>query len=125
MDDTILYVLIFAAGAFCGYKLNEMLMVHIFAKMMEDAGITDSQLNKFTDHWKTKLGTDAEDESVTLEDVEVKIEQHNDQLYAFRVENDEFIAQGKNKEELLTAIEKRMTNVKLIISPEHGAELVK
>ena len=123
MEDTLSFIIVFACGAYIGYKLNEMLMVHIFRKMLEDAGITDAQLNQFANHWRAKLGT--EDESVTLEDVEVKIEKHNDQLYAFKLENNEFIAQGKTKEDLLKAIEQRMTNVKLIISPEHGAEFVK
>ena len=123
MDDTLLALLIFAAGMYVGYKLNELLMAHIFRRMLDDAGITDRQLNQFADHWRTKLGK--EDESVALEDVEIKIEQHNDQLYAFHVDSNEFIAQGKTKEDLLTAIEKRMTNVKLIISQENGSELVK
>lgn len=123
MEDTLLFIIVFACGGYVGYKLNEMLMVHIFRKMLEDAGITDAQLNQFATHWKAKLGT--EDETDALEDIEVKIEKHNDQLYAFKLENNEFIAQGKTKEDLLTAIEQRMTNVKLIISPEHGAEFVK
>ena len=123
MEDTVLYILIFAAGAYIGYKLNELLMARVFRSMLDDAGITDRQLNQFADHWKAKLGD--EDESVTLEIVEVKIEKVNDQLFAFHVGSDEFIAQGKTKEDLLAAIEKRMTNVKLVISQEHGAEFVK
>jgi hypothetical protein len=123
MDDTLLALLIFAAGAYIGYKLNELFMAHVFRKMLDDAGISDRQLNQFADHWKAKLGT--EDESVTLDIVEVKIEQHNDQLFAFHLDSNEFIAQGKTKEDLLAAIEKRMTNVKLVISQEHGAEFVK
>ena len=124
MEDTILSILIFAAGMYCGYKLNELLMAHVVRNMMEDAGITTKQLEKFSDHWKTKLG-DEEDESVTLEIVEVKIEKVDDQLFAFHLDSNEFIAQGKTKEDLLAAIEKRMTNVKLVISQEHGAEFVK
>jgi hypothetical protein len=124
MEDTVLYILIFAAGAYLGYKVNELLMAHIFRKMLDDAGITTNQLNQFSDHWKAKLGQE-EDDSVTLELVEVKIEKVNDQLFAFRVGSDEFIAQGRTKEDLLAAIEKRMTNVKLVISQEHGAEFVK
>jgi hypothetical protein len=123
MEETLQYLIVFVCGGYIGYKLNELLMVHIFRKMMEDAGISTNDLNKFTDHWKTKLGT--EDDSVTLEIVEVKIEKVNDQLYAFHVDSNEFIAQGKTKEDLLAAIEKRMTNVKLVISQEHGAEFVK
>lgn len=122
MEDTLLFIIVFACGGYVGYKLNEMLMVHVFTKMLEDAGITDLQLNQFATHWKTKLGTEDEPE---MENIEVRIEKHNDTLYAYQLENDEFIAQGKTKEDLLTAIEQRMTNVKLIISPEHGAEFVK
>lgn len=125
MDDTLLYIIVFACGAFVGYKVNEMFMVWIFRKMIDDAGLTTKDLDTFTNHWKAKLGADHEDDSVTLEQIEVKIEKHNDQLYAFKLENDEFIAQGKDKEALLDAIEKRMNNVKLIISQEHGAEYVK
>lgn len=124
MEDTVLYILIFAVGVYCGYKLNELLMAHVVRNMMDDAGITTKQLEKFSDHWKAQLGQE-EDHSVTLEIVEVKIERVNDQLFAFHLDSNEFIAQGKTKEDLLAAIELRMTNVKLAISPEHGAEFVK
>lgn len=124
MEDTVLYILIFACGAYLGYKFNELIMAHIFRKMLADAGITTNQLNQFADHWKVKLGQEADD-SVTLEIVEVKIERVNDQLFAFHLDSNEFIAQGRTKEDLLAAIEKRMTNVKLVISQEHGAEFVK
>lgn len=123
MEDTLSFIIVFVCGAYCGYKINELLMAHIFRSMLEDAGITDRRLNQFADHWKTKLG-DADD-SVTLEIVEVKIERVNDQLFAFYLDSNEFIAQGNTKEDLLAAIELRMTNVKLVISPEHGAEFVK
>jgi len=122
MEETLQYLIVFVCGGYIGYKLNELLMVHVFRKMLDDAGITDAQLNQFANHWRTKLGNDEED---SLTDIEVRIEKVNDQLYAFRVENDEFIAQGTTKEDLLAAIEKRMTNVKLVISQEHGAEFVK
>ena len=122
MEETLQYLIVFVCGGYIGYKLNELLMVHVFRKMLDDAGITDAQLNQFANHWRTKLGNDEED---SLTDIEVRIEKVNDQLYAFRVENDEFIAQGTTKEDLLAAIEKRMNNVKLIISQENGAEFVK
>ena len=122
MEETLQYLIVFVCGGYIGYKLNELLMVHVFRKMLDDAGITDAQLNQFANHWRGKLGNDEED---SLTDIEVRIEKVNDQLYAFRVENDEFIAQGKTKEDLLTAIEQRMNNVKLIISQENGAEFVK
>ena len=124
MEETLQYLIVFACGAYIGYKVNELLMAHIFRKMLDDAGITTNQLNQFSDHWKAKLGQE-EDDSVTLEIVEVKIEKVNDQLFAFHVGSDELIAQGRTKEDLLAAIEKRMTNVKLVISQEHGAEFVK
>jgi len=123
MEDTLSFIIVFVCGVYIGYKLNELLMARVFRSMLDDAGITDRQLNQFADHWKAKLG-DADD-SVTLEIVEVKIEKVNDQLFAFYLDSNEFIAQGKTKEDLLAAIEKRMTNVKLVISQEHGAEFVK
>jgi archaellum component FlaC len=121
MEDTLSFIIVFACGAYIGYRVNEMLMAHIFRKMLDDAGISTNDLNKFTDHWRTKLGKDEEG----LTDVEIRIEKVNDQLFAFHVGSDEFIAQGQTKEDLLAAIEKRMTNVKLVISQEHGAEFVK
>ena len=125
MDDTLLYILIFVAGGVVGYKINEMLMRFIFGKMIEEAGLTYKDLNKFTDHWRGKLVEEGMIEDDELTDVEIRIEQHNDQLYAYAIKGNEFIAQGKTKEELIAAIEKRMSNVKLIISQEHGAEFMK
>ena len=64
MDDILLYILIFAAGAYAGYRINEFFMRSIIHKMLDDAGVTTPQLEKFATHWKKELddvGYDEED----------------------------------------------------------------
>lgn len=122
MNDILLHVMIFGAGVYLGYRVNELLMAHIIRKMLDEAGVSDHDLDKFATHWQHQLGKDDEAE---LTNMEVRIEQHNDTLYAYQLDNNEFIAQGRTREDLITAIQQRMNNVKLIISPEHGAEFMK
>ena len=100
-----------------------------FGKMLEEAGITDKDMTKFLAHWKPKMEAsgheipDTEDND-GLEEIHVKIEQHGSALYMFRKDNDQFLGQGNNREELIEILAKKMKNVRLLISKEDGADFV-
>ncbi len=60
-----------------------------------------------------------------LDPLEITIEQHQGVLYAYRKDTQQFLGQGTDREGLIDSISKRMTNVRLIIDQEDGADLLR
>ena len=57
-------------------------------------------------------------------EINIKVEQHGEQLYVFRKDNMEFLGQGKNYEELLKILQSKFQNVKFAVAKEDGADLL-
>ena len=121
--EYLLYIVCFLAGAYIGYKVNDAIYRITFGEMLKQAGVTDKDLDKFVEHWKPQM----EEQGIEpgLPKVEVKIEQHSNVLYAFRKDTDQFLGQGKDREELLTAIAARYKDITLVISEQDGGNLLK
>ena len=123
MIMTTLYIILaLFAGIWIGWKAQEALFSITFGKMLEEAGVTNKDLDKFLDHHKDQLGIEEESE---LTKVEIRLEQMGDQIYAYRKDNDTFLAQGHDRAELIDRISKRINNVKLVIAEDDGADLIK
>jgi hypothetical protein len=96
----------------------------VLADLLERAGVTPEKLEQIM----LDLQQEIQPESKTLKefpDLEVTIEQHSNTLYAFRKDNDQFLAQGKDREELIEMISKKVSNVTLVIAEADGAALIK
>jgi bifunctional ADP-heptose synthase (sugar kinase/adenylyltransferase) len=123
MIMTTLYIILaLFAGIWIGWKAQEILFSMTFGKMLEEAGVTNKDLSKFLDHHKDQLDLEEESE---LTKVEIRLEQMGDQIYAYRKDNDTFLAQGHDRAELIDRISKRINNVKLIIAEDDGAGLIR
>jgi hypothetical protein len=123
MIMTTLYIILaLFAGIWIGWKAQEILFSMTFGKMLEEAGVTNKDLDKFLNHHKDQLGIEEESE---LTKVEIRLEQMGDQIYAYRKDNDTFLAQGHDRAELIDRISKRINNVKLIIAEDDGAGLIR
>ena len=118
MDYLILAVIAF----YVGFKVNEKIMYITFGKMMKEAGITNKELDKFINHWAPGMleGPEAVDQS----DIEIRLERHNDVIYAFRKDNEEFLGQGQDQDELFKRIAERFHDVKFVLRQADGAELL-
>lgn len=55
--------------------------------------------------------------------IEVDIEKHQDDFYLFNRETSEFVAQGKSKEELVEAINRRFKGYRVLAQEEQLKEL--
>ena len=117
-------LIIFACGAFVGWKANDIMMRHTFGKMLDEAGMTDKDLKKFADHWAGRMEMDEEEESTPLDHVAIKIEKHGEHLYAFRKDNDQFLGQGATKEDLIARMGEKLRNVNLVVSEEDGSQYI-
>ncbi len=64
-------------------------------------------------------------EQQDLDQLEIRIESHNGQLYAYTKDTNEFLAQGADKETLMAKLTQLNLGITLIIDDEDGADLVK
>jgi hypothetical protein len=119
--DYLDLIIVFVLGCYIGWKVQEKLMFMTMMDMFRTASITDKDLGKFVDHWKKELDVKEED---LREVVDIRVEQHGVNLYAYRKDNQEFIAQGNSKESLMTRLGETMTGKKLLISESDGSELI-
>jgi hypothetical protein len=90
--------------------------------MMREAGVTNKDLDQFINHWAPSLSRELE--AAEQPQIEVRLEQHNQTLYAFRKDNEEFLGQGADQEELFKRIAERFQDVKFVIRKDDGAELL-
>lgn len=102
-------------GIWIGRTVSDMINQWTFSELLRDLKITDRQLIELRD----KIDEDA---SI----VEIKLEQHLGQLYAYRKDTEEFLGQGSDREQLINAIKARFTErTTVIIKEQDGAELIK
>ena len=121
MDLIIGYVAVFALGGWVGYKINDLVIKHTFAKMIEEAGLSDRDLNKFAEHWAPVLEEAQESDEVTLD---ITLEKQGDMIYAYRKDNSKFIGQGRDKDELVQVLSKDFPGVTLQVRKEDGGTLL-
>ena len=62
-------------------------------------------------------------EEAKIKVIEVNIEKHQDCFYLFSKDDNQFIAQGKNKEEITEAIHKRYKGYRIMAQEEQLKEL--
>jgi len=114
MDTIALVIFGFIVGYLMGKAVANWTNTLAFREILKDLGIKDSDIQKLRE-------SPADDD---LDQLEVKIEQHQGQLYAFRLDNDQFLGQGSSREELIESLKGKLNNVRVIVSEEHGAKLI-
>ena len=127
-------ILLLAVGFYVGWKLNEVIMTFTFRRIIEQLDIKPEALKALA----TKLGIDLPEEDVTastpgstdgnseddMPTLEIRLEQHNDVLYAYRKDTGQFLGQGATKELLIERMGQDLQQVRLLISRDDGAALV-
>jgi hypothetical protein len=110
---------------YIGFKVGEAWYVRIISELLKDLNVTNTQLRKVLQDKGMDLveaGTD-EDES-DLPVLEVRIEQHPEGLFAYRKADNSFLAQGQDRETLMQALVDNLSNVRVIVAKEDGADLI-
>lgn len=123
----LLLVCVAAVAGVVGFQIAALMYQAIFADMLEKLGVTEDQVRKLGKQLGEELGQDTsmfDEEESELPTVHIKIEKHNDTLYAFRKDNDEFMGQGGTKEELILRLAEKQKEVRLIVDQADGAEFV-
>lgn len=113
-------------GFILGSRLKEAFMRLVFRDVLKDLGVTEQQLRKLAREHNIVVPEElpAAPAPEDLPTIEIKIEQHQGQLYAFRTDNDAFLGQGTDRESLIARIAERTQNVKYIVRKDQGADLI-
>ena len=119
-------IILLAIGFFVGWKASEIIHVLSFRRIMRDLGINDDRLRQFA----RDQGLEVPEPKVSEEDqaqgiretMHIRIEQHQGQIYAFRVDTEQFLGQGSDRDDLVRRIAERFRGVRMII--DEGADLL-
>jgi hypothetical protein len=110
-------------GGFIGFKVAEHIHTTIFKDILMKLKVTDEDMKSMMRDLQQDLPEDHED---AMPRVPVKVECVNDQLYVYRLDTDEFLCQGANREAVLARLaEKFHKDFKIVLSEEHGAKYLK
>jgi hypothetical protein len=126
MELLILVVIAFAFGWYMGSWVTTHLLALSFRQILNDLGVKNSQLRQLAENVGLELPDVNQNtaDGNTLTPLEVTIEQHQGVLYAYRKDNKQFLGQGTDQTTLVDSISKRMTDVRLIIDQQDGADLL-
>jgi hypothetical protein len=112
-------ILVLILGIVIGMKVSSYIQIMAMKQLLQDLGIKDQDLK---DLIKRNLGE--EDQEPGLEVVEVKLEQHQGVIYAYRKDNDTFLGQGADCDSLIQRLNETMTSCKVIVTQQDGADLL-
>ena len=118
--DTLAFLIGCLVGVFVGWKINDRFHISLTANLLKAVGVGEIQLRRAIENLQSEV---AEDE---LPRVEVRIEEVDGGLYAYRIDTQEFLGQGTDQTTLLDRIkEVNKTNFILVVSQSNGADLLK
>jgi hypothetical protein len=93
----------------------------MMADILKAAGVGEADLKRAINNLQAD-----EDQQEELPRVEVRIEEVNGSLYAYRIDTQEFLGQGTDQTTLIDRIkEVNKTNFILVVSQSNGADLLK
>jgi len=118
METTVYIILALVIGFIVGAKVSHIWQQFVFTEILKDLGVTDQQLQNLI---KDAAETDDGDH---LERLEIRIDEHQGQLYAYTLDDNRFLGQGKDREQLIEHLKLNLTNVRLIIQEENGGTLL-
>jgi hypothetical protein len=119
--DTLAFLIGCLVGIFVGWKINDRFHTSLTTDLLKTVGVSESDLRQAI----TKLQRDSS-EDAELPRVEVRIEEVDGGLYAYRIDTQEFLGQGTDQTTLIDRIkEVNKTNFILVVSQSNGADLLK
>jgi len=117
--DLLAFVLGCILGAIVGYRTSDRMHKAIIPDIFRRAGVTPEKLESVMADLQKEINDEVKDPEINI-----KIEAVNGQLYVYRKETSEFLAQGTNYDEILDILKSKFTDVKFAVTKEDGAELL-
>ena len=116
-------IITFTIGWILGWKINDVLRTAAIKALLKELGVTDQDLRAAAARNGIEISAapdTAADETV----VEVKLEQHEGQIFAYRKSDDTFLAQGTDRDSLIDRLNQTMKPCRILIDKEDGADLL-
>ena len=126
MEILIAVIIAFVFGWYLGSWVTTHLLALSFRQILTDLGVKNEQLRQLATDVGIELPAVNENTATgdPLTPLEITLEQHQGVLYAYRKDTKQFLGQGTDREGLIDSISKRMTDVRLIIDQQDGADLL-
>jgi hypothetical protein len=126
MEILIAVIIAFAFGWYAGSWVTTHLLALSFRQILTDLGVKNEQLRKLAENVGIELPAVNQNtaDGNELTPLEITLEQHQGVIYAYRKDNQQFLGQGTDQAGLIDSISKRMTDVRLIIDQQDGADLL-
>ena len=122
--DLLAFVLGCILGGIVGYKVADGLHKTLIPDIFHRAGVTPEKLEAVMKDLQREINIE-EGKTSEFPNLEIKVEQHGDRMYAYRKDSGLFLAQCKTRDELIAMITEKVSNVTLVISEADGAALIK
>jgi hypothetical protein len=105
-----------------GWKASQWWHVIAFKKLLEDLGVSQQQLEKLNSQL---IDADTEPEPQEPQIVvEVRLEQLDGVILAYRKSDSQFLGQGPDRESLIQRLTENLTPCRVVIAKEDGADLI-
>lgn len=123
--DMLTLILMWASGFVAGWWLMGRLAKQAMIKTLTQLDLSEEQLiQAMRERNPDFLVEDEEGNDITHME-EIRIEKVGDQLYAYKLLDDSFVAQGTDAESLMARMHERYTNKTFSVDEAHGAEYLK
>lgn len=127
MIDYIDLIIVGLVCLFVGYKIADHIHKSVIADLLHRAGVTPEKLESIMEDLRSEiespgqLNLEADDDAIMI-----RIEQHNNTLYAYRKDTEEFLGQGADKDSLIERLALQFpTGARLVLTEDDGAALIK
>jgi len=115
-----------------GYSVNQYINLLTIRMLLNDLGITPAQLRAVAAKKGIEVPKDDEQAAdhlvvetpADLPQLEIRIEQHPEGLFAYQLSDGQFVAQGRDRVELMENLVMNLSNVRVVIAKEDGADLI-
>ena len=121
MELVIEYLIVFALGWFIGSRITGFFQLQVFKQILIDLKIDNKDLIRVARKGAPEIIQQQLDQleshvdAAGLDQIDIKVEKHNDTLYAYRKDTNEFLGQGSSKDALIEAMAHRVKNVRLTV----------
>jgi hypothetical protein len=118
--DLLAFTLGCILGGIVGWKICNRFHTSMIADILKAAGVGEGDLRRAINNLQAEEGEEE------LPRVEVRIEEVDGSLYAYRIDTQEFLGQGTDQTTLIDRIkEVNKSNFILVVSQSNGADLLK